>query len=31
MANSLAKFEAIAFTLGFVLTGFVTFVALPLA
>jgi hypothetical protein len=31
MSKSMAKFEAIAFTLGFVMTGFVTFVALPLA
>jgi hypothetical protein len=31
MTNSLAKFEAFAFTLGFAMTGFITFVALPLA
>jgi len=31
MSDKLAKFEAIAFTFGFVLTGFVSLVALPLA
>ena len=31
MSKSMAKFEAFAFTVGFVMTGFVTLVALPLA
>lgn len=31
MSKSMAKFEAIAFAFGFAMTGFVTFVALPLA
>ena len=31
MSKSIAKFEAMAFAFGFVMTGFVTFVALPLA
>jgi hypothetical protein len=31
MSRKLAKFEAIAFAAGFVMTGFLTLVALPLA
>jgi len=31
MIKNIAKFEAAAFALGFVMTGFLTLVALPLA
>ncbi len=31
MSKSMAKFEAFAFAFGFVMTGFVSLVALPLA